>query len=86
MKVRDPRHFLDMIDWTKYNEMRAQGGNVPTTSFAYSEPSPLKSLLPLPVELFSTESSSLPSIVCGKVQRFGDNIDTDAVASLLSII
>jgi hypothetical protein len=75
--------FLNKIDWTKYDEMRAQGGKVRNTVFAYSELSPLKSLLPLPVELFSTETSSLPSIVSGKVQRFGDNINTDAVASFL---
>lgn len=63
--------------------MRAQGGKVPTTSFEYSEPSPMQNLQPLSVALFSTEGSSLPAIVSGKVQRFGDNIDTDAVPSLL---
>lgn len=81
MKVRDPQPFLDKIDWNKYDKMRAQGGKIPTTSFEYSEPSPIPNLQPLPVALFSAECSSLPAIVTGKVQRFGDNIDTDAVSS-----
>jgi homoaconitate hydratase len=78
MKVRDSQLFLDKIDWTEYDKMRAQGGSHPTTSFEYSEPKPLTNISSLSVE-YSSEEWALPSTIHGRVQRFGDSIDTDSV-------
>ena len=79
MKVRDPQPFIDKIDWDVFNEMRAQGGQTSTVPFEYSEPSQMINISALPVGLHSSEPSKLPCEIRGKVQRFGDSIDTDSV-------
>jgi homoaconitate hydratase len=83
MKVRDPQPFLDKIDWDVYDKMRAQGGATPTTPFEYSEPSPMPHLSSFPTTVQASNTSALPSILNGRVQRFGDDIDTDSVIFIL---
>ena len=87
MKVRDPQPFLDSIDWEKYDTMRAQG-KTPSIDLEYSDPSPLRHPSSLALES-NGEATSTASIISGKIQRFGDNVDTDMVpppppASLLT--
>jgi hypothetical protein len=79
MKVRDPQPFIDRIDWDVFNEMRAQGGQPSNVAFEYSAPSQIINLGASSVGVYSSEGSKLPSKIRGKIQRFGDNIDTDAV-------
>jgi homoaconitate hydratase len=83
MKVRDPQPFLDKIDWDVYDKMRAQGGATPTTPFEYSDPSPMPHLSTFPTTVQTFNTSALPSILNGRVQRFGDDIDTDSVNFML---
>ncbi|KAF9362531.1 hypothetical protein BGX34_005980 [Mortierella sp. NVP85] len=78
MKIRNPRDLLDSIDRARYEEMLEmwieKGKPV-----VYSEPAPIyydektadKSLPPPPPSFSAT--------IKGKVQRFEDNIDTDAI-------
>jgi len=77
MKVRDPQPFINKIDWALFDRMRSQGG-VPTAPFEYSNPSPLR-FPSLPIDQHQSGVSELPTQISGKVQRFGDNIDTDMV-------
>ncbi|KAG0328360.1 hypothetical protein BGZ99_005543 [Dissophora globulifera] len=78
MKIRNPRDLLDSIDRARYQEMLEmwieKGHPV-----VYSEPAPVyyddkiaNKSLPAPPPSFSVT-------IKGKVQRFGDNIDTDAI-------
>ena len=76
MKVTNPQPFLDAIDWDQFE--KALGLAVPETSLEYSEPSPVKSSN-ISIDLYKSGESALPTKISGKVQRFGDNIDTDSV-------
>ncbi|KAG0074772.1 hypothetical protein BGZ92_003201 [Podila epicladia] len=78
MKIRNPRDLLDSIDRARYEEMLEQwiekGKPV-----VYSEPVPIyydpkntDASLPAPPPSFS-------ATITGRVQRFEDNIDTDAI-------
>jgi hypothetical protein len=77
MRVRDPQPFLDLIDWDKYDEMRSQG-NPPDIELTYSEPSPIKLPSTLALET-NGEITPTVTMITGKVQKFGDNVDTDMV-------
>ncbi|KAG0058081.1 hypothetical protein BGZ89_001573 [Linnemannia elongata] len=79
MKIRNPRDLLDSIDRVRYEEMLEQwiekGKPV-----VYSEP------VPILYDEASADGSSLPApppsfsaTIKGRVQRFEDNIDTDAI-------
>jgi 3-isopropylmalate dehydratase small subunit len=83
MKIRDPRELLDGIDRQRYAEMLDQwlDKNQP---IQVSEPNPLY-IDSAPASQGNASSSESPSesfgipIMSGKVQRFEDNIDTDAI-------
>ncbi|KAH8812090.1 3-isopropylmalate dehydratase [Xylogone sp. PMI_703] len=82
MSLQDPQPILDRINLDEYDEMRAYWKNEEMKSPEYSEPT----LLPAAQSEFakddasSTESKShLPEIISGKIQRFGDNVDTDSL-------
>jgi len=78
MRVQDPQPFINKIDWALFDRMRAQGGDISSVRFEYSDPSPLR-IPSLPIEQHQSGVSELPTKISGKVQRFGDNIDTDMV-------
>jgi len=80
MKVRDPQPFINKIDLALFDRMRHQSG-VPKVPFEYSDPSPLR-IPSLPIDQHQSGVSELPTNIRGKVQRFGDNIDTDMVTHL----
>ena len=84
MKVRDPQPFINTIDWALFDRMRAQGGEIPKVPFEYSDPSPLR-IPSLPIDQHQAGVSELPTNIRGKVQRFGDNIDTDMVPSYVCL-
>ncbi|GBB85974.1 hypothetical protein RclHR1_12400002 [Rhizophagus clarus] len=82
MEVRDPRDLIDAIDKEKYQECLEQWLD-PEISITISEPNPILHDQP---DTSSDSSSDLPSqptslsaSIKGKVQRFGDNVDTDAI-------
>jgi len=81
MKVQDPQPFINKIDWALFNRMRSQGGEIPAVPLEYSNPSPLR-LPSLAIDQHQSGVSELLPKTSGKVQRFGDNIDTDMVIHL----
>ncbi|KAJ2610927.1 hypothetical protein H4S08_003401 [Coemansia sp. RSA 1365] len=91
MKVTNPRELLDLIDHERYRKMLDvwldKGGYV-----SVSEPNPkleqtrdetISSRNTDSVGASSADASGQPAdtsnLITGKVQRFGDNIDTDAI-------
>jgi len=79
MKVTDPKSLLDQVEQTRYNSMRAypvERGQLALPKF--SEPVPLEQSST--TESFKVvENQDLPQSIEGRVQRFGDNVDTDQV-------
>lgn len=80
MSLQNPQPILDRIDLSEYDEMRAYWKNEEMKEPQYSEPTLLKIQLDTS-EASSTEAekSALPDVIDGKVQRFGDNVDTDSL-------
>eukprot|EP00026_Physarum_polycephalum_P001534 Phypoly_transcript_01536.p1 GENE.Phypoly_transcript_01536~~Phypoly_transcript_01536.p1 ORF type:complete len:1000 (+),score=173.08 Phypoly_transcript_01536:90-3089(+) len=78
MTVQDPRPLLDAIDKVKYQEMLeiwiAKG-----EAFEISEPHPTLVVSEGDASAKEDKALSMQQVVEGKVQRFGDNIDTDAI-------
>jgi len=95
MKVTDPSPYLSAIDPSRFTALRqwiqqpaACHSSSPATSsapaFTVTEPSPVLADPSAPVEedpRLSDQStwSHLPASVTGRVQRFGDAVDTDAI-------
>ena len=79
MKVTDPKLLLDKIEQQRYNSMRAfpvERGHLQLPRF--SDPVPLEQSST--TESFKLlENQALPKSIEGRVQRFGDNVDTDQV-------
>ncbi|CAI2167948.1 14972_t:CDS:2 [Funneliformis geosporum] len=83
MEIRDPRDFIDAIDEEKYHECLGQWLD-PKISITISEPNPIlyDPSNPLSSDSISdllSPSTSFSSNIKGKVQRFEDNVDTDAI-------
>src|ERR1044072_3914936 len=80
MEIRDPRDLIDAIDKEKYQEFLEQWLD-PGISITISEPNPILH----DQSSTTSDSSDLPQTVSfsasikGKVQRFEDNVDTDAI-------
>jgi aconitase A len=80
MEIRDPRDLIDAIDKEKYQEFLEQWLDS-GISITISEPNPVI----YDQSNNTSDSSDLPqtisfsSMIKGKVQRFEDNIDTDAI-------
>jgi len=81
MAVRDPRDLLDAIDKERYKEY-LENWLDETVSITVSEPSPILHDPNSTNESDTHVASAAPSFsttITGKVQRFEDNIDTDAI-------
>ncbi|CAG8544302.1 4269_t:CDS:2 [Paraglomus occultum] len=81
MAVRDPRDLLDAIDKEKYKEY-LENWLDETVSITVSEPNPILHDPNSTNESDTSVISPAPSFsttITGKVQRFEDNIDTDAI-------
>ncbi|TPX53588.1 hypothetical protein SeMB42_g00682 [Synchytrium endobioticum] len=82
MKVRDPQDLLATIDSKVYAEMQemwmAKGDNI-----TISEPAPVISGAAAEavarMETNGQAAANYTPIISGKIQRFGDNVDTDAI-------
>ncbi|TPX38057.1 hypothetical protein SmJEL517_g00291 [Synchytrium microbalum] len=82
MKVRDPQDLLDAVDQKKYAEMQemwiAKGAKI-----TISEPAPVvagaAAEAVASMEVDGAATASYTPVLAGKIQRFGDNVDTDAI-------
>ncbi|KAH7468220.1 putative aconitate hydratase [Fusarium oxysporum f. sp. matthiolae] len=83
MVVTDPKFLLDQLDSAKLERLVSGGrSSGPQPVLRISEPRPEMSSNSVPVLLSSTESDvreTTPRIIRSKVQRFGENVDTDAI-------
>ncbi|KAM5519539.1 aconitase family protein [Fusarium oxysporum f. sp. phaseoli] len=83
MVVTDPKFLLDQLDSAKLDRLVSGGrSSGPQPVLRISEPRPEMSSSSVPVLLSSSESDVgeiTPRIIRSKVQRFGENVDTDAV-------
>jgi homoaconitate hydratase len=82
MAVRDPRDLLDSIDKAKYQEY-LENWLDETIPIIYSEPNPVLHDPSNPTQSSGTSTVSSPpsfsTTITGNVQRFEDNVDTDAI-------
>lgn len=84
MSLTNPQDVLDRIDFTAYDSMRAYWKDEAISPPPYSDPRPPLSQPPVSSPSASQTSStspskSLPAIISGTIQRFGDDVDTDSV-------
>ncbi|KAI8664393.1 hypothetical protein NCS55_00947900 [Fusarium keratoplasticum] len=86
MVVRDPKHLLDQLDRDKLERIVKGSRSSTDISVVISEPEPQISSNKTPSLLNGNEpnepaSSTLSTsrVVRSKVQRFGENVDTDAI-------
>jgi homoaconitate hydratase len=80
MIVTDPKPFLENLDPKMYNFMRAfpvERGELAFPKF--SNPIPLEHSSTTESFKLPPESHGLPKLIEGRIQRFGDNVDTDQV-------
>jgi homoaconitate hydratase len=83
MTVTDPQPFIDAIDSEELNRFRSYWKE-PGASIIYSEPRQSNSdddagKNQSRSELYTQETSHLPSTIISRVQKFGDDVDTDAI-------
>ncbi|KIX93949.1 uncharacterized protein Z520_10286 [Fonsecaea multimorphosa CBS 102226] len=84
MSLQSPTDILGKIDMAEFDAMRRYGAQEPRESPGYVEPELLPTvrtktdadLLPSAEE---KPPPSLPESIRGRVQRFGDNVDTDSI-------
>jgi hypothetical protein len=79
MKVTDPLPLLSNVDPKQFNSMRAypMAKDLPDPEFV--DPASPKDT-PSSIDTFKPiGTSALPKTIQGRIQRFGDNIDTDQV-------
>ena len=85
MKVVDPKELLERVDPGRFRAILGHVVDEKVVSFKLSEPEPKvgtpSSLKSRMVGLATEEDSNGPTstIIEGKVQRFGDHVDTDAI-------
>jgi homoaconitate hydratase len=81
MTLQDPQPIIERIDLNEYDEMRAYWKDEAMHAPTFSEPHPP----PLAKHQAKQQTSSdpslsmLPDIIIGRVQMFGDNVDTDSI-------
>ncbi|KAJ1914018.1 hypothetical protein H4219_004964 [Mycoemilia scoparia] len=91
MTIKDPRELLDLIDHDRYQKMLDIWMDKPE-NIVISEPNPVaaepsqtndavsEAPVAAPASVKPVSSTDGPStVLTGKVQRFGDNVDTDAI-------
>ncbi len=78
MKVADPRPWIDRVDRARYDAILGRDPRAPLPEVRAVEPEPAS-----PPEAASEEAVGAPggdaALVRGRVARFGDHIDTDAI-------
>ncbi|KAF5975154.1 LEU2-beta-isopropyl-malate dehydrogenase [Fusarium coicis] len=83
MVVTDPKFLLDQLDRAELKRLVSGGrSSGPQPALRISEPRPEISSNSVPVFLSNSDSdvgATTPRIIPSKVQRFGENVDTDAI-------
>lgn len=84
MEVTDPQSFICTIDYGEFNLLRSYYCKDPRISVMFSEPQKSNSghetrKPPSRSKLYAEKTSNLPSSIVSRVQKFGDDIDTDAI-------
>jgi aconitate hydratase/homoaconitate hydratase len=76
MKVADPRPLLARIDRERFDRLLFRPATRPPVELRLAEPEPA---LAAPATGQASESARAGTRLSGKVQRFGDHVDTDAI-------
>jgi 3-isopropylmalate dehydratase small subunit len=76
MRVRDPRPLLDRVDRDRLERILQRQRTRPLPEITFSEPE-----IALAPEMHAahTQGAGVAAVVRGRVQRFGDSVDTDAI-------
>lgn len=75
MQIEDPRPLVAKIDPERYARLLGREGG-PPPEIRLSEPAPA---LDPAARVASATAAAAPRVLSGGVQRFGDNVDTDAI-------
>jgi len=77
--VTDPRMLLDAVDQVSYLAMLENP--VEGEAIVYTEPAPFIRQSPIEkmMKMDKDESATLSAVITGRVQRFEDHVDTDAI-------
>lgn len=81
MTLQDPQPIIDKIDLNEYDKMRAYWKDEMINQPEFSDPHP-PPFTEDQVNQQATPDSNLtmlPDTIIGRVQRFGDNVDTDSI-------
>ncbi|KAG2734029.1 hypothetical protein G9P44_003554 [Scheffersomyces stipitis] len=78
MKVTDPSYLLDRVDRNEYDKYRLFWKDS-QESIMYSEPKEIAPEKVTRLMAYKEELSELPEVIKSRVQRFDDDVDTDAI-------
>lgn len=76
MKVADPRPFLAKIDQSRYERLLHRDGKRQVSEIRISQP---EVRVEAPAAARGSSGAAAAAAVQGRVQRFGDHVDTDAI-------
>ncbi|HVO29604.1 MAG TPA: aconitase family protein, partial [bacterium] len=79
MAIADPRPLLAKVDREKMAKILARPATAPAPEIRTAEPAPALSGDGKIAQAAGASGAAAASVVRGKVQKFGDNIDTDAI-------
>jgi homoaconitate hydratase len=88
MTLQNPQPLLDRIDFDEFDKLREYTSGVASSlsqRIPYREPSPelntndSDEIIPTLSDSSSEQSTLLPSLIRGRIQRFSNNIDTDSI-------
>jgi aconitate hydratase/homoaconitate hydratase len=77
MKIADPRSLVAGIDRERYDALLGRSKGRPIPEVRVAKPEPKAASAAAPKE--KTAAASASPVLRGRVQRFGDNVDTDAI-------
>lgn len=87
MTLQNPQSLLDRLDFTDFDKMRQHSSSKVCPAVEYSEPKPVLESEVVRLQrsgssqaTSDTPSNRLSSIIRGRVQRFGSNVDTDSIS------
>jgi homoaconitate hydratase len=88
MQVTDPKSLLELVDLDKFNMMRshpAKQENLVAPTFEEPVPMPDDTSTAETFKLLGNDGG-LPKSISGRIQRFGNNVDTDTVLPLFTTV
>ncbi|MCB9554702.1 MAG: 3-isopropylmalate dehydratase [Deltaproteobacteria bacterium] len=79
MSVSDPRPLLEKVDQVRYARLLGRSEQATPLELRYSEPIPIAQSSIAQSAVSSAASGGPTEAIRGRVQRFGDHVDTDAI-------